>query len=73
MDSGLVVRVAATLGILLLVLGGILWLVGRTHPVGRLPGDIHFEYHGVEIHFPLATCLLASIAMTVVISLVLRR
>jgi hypothetical protein len=71
--SGLLTGMAATLGILLLVQGGIPWLLGRAHLVGRLPGEIHFEYQGVEIHFPLGTCLVASIVMTVVINPLLRR
>jgi hypothetical protein len=51
-------------GILLALLGALLWSgIGRGW-LGRLPGDIHFTKGNFSFHFPLVTCLLASAVLT---------
>jgi len=67
------------LGRALLVLGGLLVLVGlllvlgnRIPFLGKLPGDIHVERGRFSFHFPLATCLLFSVLLTVVLNVILR-
>lgn len=58
---------------LILVAGGIiLIIVGLTLnlgiiPWGRLPGDIRVVRTGMHIYFPLATCLLISLAVSLVV------
>ena len=47
-------------GLLLLVLGGLLFLVGKSPFIGRLPGDIVIEREHFRLYIPLATCLLLS-------------
>jgi hypothetical protein len=32
---------------------------------GRLPGDIHIERDGFSFHFPVVTCVLISVGLTV--------
>ena len=32
---------------------------------GRLPGDIHIERDGFSFHFPVVTCVLMSVGLTV--------
>ncbi|MGE5082738.1 MAG: DUF2905 domain-containing protein [Acidobacteriota bacterium] len=62
-------------GKLLIVLGGImlaagvvLVLLGRTNlPIGRLPGDILYRGKNTTFYFPLAT----SIVLSVLLSLIL--
>ena len=59
------------LGKLLFVLGLLIaavelmlwWGVGRTW-LGRLPGDIHYTRGNLNLHFPIVTCLVASIILT---------
>ena len=67
------------LGRTLLILGGLLALVGlllvlgnRIPFLGKLPGDIHVERGRFSFHFPLATCLLLSVILTVLLNIVLR-
>jgi hypothetical protein len=63
------------LGKLLLVIGGIIALVGvvfllagRLHlPLGRLPGDIVYRGKHMTFYFPLATCLLLSLILSLVL------
>jgi hypothetical protein len=66
------------IGRLLLVVGGILvllglafLLIGRVPFLGRLPGDISFRRGNIQIFFPLVSCLLASVLLTVLLNLVL--
>jgi Protein of unknown function (DUF2905) len=66
------------IGRLLLVLGGVLvllglafLLIGRVPFLGRLPGDISFRRGNVQVFFPLVSCLLASVVLTVLLNLVL--
>lgn len=55
---------------LLLALAGLLMMAGV--PLGRLPGDIVFRTGNTTIYLPLATCVLASIALTVVMLILSR-
>jgi hypothetical protein len=56
------------LGAALLLLGAVL-LVGQRLGLGRLPGDFSWQGKNFSFHFPLATSLLASIVLTVLINL----
>jgi hypothetical protein len=68
------------LGKLLLVLGGIivviglvLLLAGRLHlPLGRLPGDFVFRGKHSVVFLPLATCLVLSVVISLVLWLLSR-
>jgi hypothetical protein len=54
-------------GLLLAAVGALLWLgVGRSW-LGRLPGDIHYTKGTFSFHFPLVTCLLASLILTLLL------
>ena len=56
------------LGILLVVAGTLLTLFGRTNlPLGRLPGDILYRGKNTTFYFPLATSILLSIVLTVIL------
>ncbi|ESH91865.1 hypothetical protein B551_0221965 [Cupriavidus sp. HPC(L)] len=57
---------------LILVAVGLLWPWVSRLPFGRLPGDIHIVRDGFSFHFPIATCLLISLIVSVVIWLVRR-
>lgn len=52
-----------------LILGGILLLLfGRLHlPLGRLPGDIVYRGKNTTFYFPLATSILLSVLLTLVL------
>ncbi len=59
-------------GVGLLIVGaGVLFLVGPSLPwLGRLPGDVRVGRGPVRFYFPLTTCLLLSLALTLVVWLV---
>ena len=59
------------LGGLLLVVGVVLMLLGKTNlPIGRLPGDIIYRGKNTTVYFPLATCILLSVVLTAVMYLI---
>jgi hypothetical protein len=56
------------LGAALLLAGLLLLLVGRLHlPLGRLPGDILYRGKNTTFYFPLATSILLSVLLTLVL------
>ena len=59
-------------GCLLAVIGLVLFLVPRVPWLGNLPGDIHIQGKGRSFHFPIVTCLIASVALTLVVNVLVR-
>jgi Protein of unknown function (DUF2905) len=63
-------RVLIVLGIVLLLAG--IWItLGWRVPfrLGRLPGDIYFRRGNTAFYFPIVTCVLLSVILTLVVSL----
>ena len=65
-------RALVIMGGLLLLLGLVFVLGGRIPWLGNLPGDIHIQRDNFSFHFPLVTCLLLSVILTVIVNIVLR-
>ena len=62
-------------GLGLVALGGLVWLVGRAGlPLGDLPGDFSWQSKSgnARVYVPLATMLLASLVLTLVVNLLWR-
>jgi hypothetical protein len=58
------------LAILLAIVGGLLLIAGRAGmPLGRLPGDFAFRGKNVRVYFPLATSILVSVILTILLYL----
>ena len=63
------------LGKLLLILGlvvaavGVLLMVGGRLPfrLGRLPGDISYHGRNTSFYFPIVTCIILSVALTLIL------
>ncbi len=54
-------------GILMAVAGAVLWSGFGKGWLGRLPGDIHYTKGNFSFHFPIVTCLLASLFLTLLL------
>ncbi len=52
---------------------GALFLVGGRLGLGRLPGDFTWGRGNVRVYAPLATSIVISVLLTLVLNLVLRR
>jgi hypothetical protein len=59
-------------GAALLLLGGLVWL-GQRLGLGRLPGDFSWQGKNFSFHFPLATSLVLSLLLTLLVNLWLRK
>ena len=62
-------RVVVVFGVLLVVVGGALMLFGRFH----LPGDFTLRTGNTTVYIPVATSIVLSILLTVVLNLVFRQ
>ena len=60
-------------GVLLVILGGLVLLSGRIPWLGRLPGDIRIKRDGFSFYFPLTTCIIVSVILTLLFRLLGRR
>ena len=58
----------------LAAIGALVWLSARTGGLplrlGRLPGDIAYQGKHGSFYFPMVTCILLSVALTVILWLV---
>ncbi len=52
-----------------MVLGLIVFAVGRVPWLGRLPGDITIRRDGLTLYLPLATCLVVSVLVSLLLHL----
>jgi hypothetical protein len=54
-------------GGVIIVVGAVLLLAGKFHlPLGRLPGDIVYRGKNTVFYFPIATCLLISVILSLI-------
>jgi hypothetical protein len=66
-------RMLVALGVLFLLLGGLILLLGKSGiPFGRLPGDIAYRGKHGSFYFPLASCIVLSIVLSLVFYLLSR-
>lgn len=70
-------RMLVVLGVVLIVVGGLLWLGGAAGGkipfLGRLPGDIHVQRGNWSFYFPLTTSILVSVVLTLLFTFLFRR
>ena len=71
MDS--VARYLMLGGIILFLIGGGAYLAAKFGlPLGRLPGDIRIEGENGSFYFPIASSILVSVVLTIVLNLISR-
>ncbi len=68
------------LGKILIVFGavfillGVVFLLGVKIPfLGKLPGDINIKRENSSFHFPLVSCLIISVILTIILNLMFRK
>jgi hypothetical protein len=66
-------RLLIILGLLLLLAGAVVYLLGLLGvSFGHLPGDFAWRHKNVSVYFPLGTCILISVLLTLVLYLLSR-
>ena len=63
-------RTLLIVGLVVAGVGVVLILAPRIPLLGKLPGDVSFQRDGVTVVIPLATMLLISIILTIVLNLI---
>ncbi len=51
-------------GLVMSLAGLVLWKTGGLGGLGRLPGDLSVQRPGFSFYFPLTTCIVVSIILT---------
>ncbi len=65
-------KLLLALGVLI-ALGGLALVLWPTLPLGRLPGDLRFRLGSATVFVPLATSILLSLLLTLLLNFFLRR
>lgn len=62
-------KMLVILGSIIVLIGTLLWLgVGRNW-LGKLPGDIHIKRENFSFYFPIVTCVIVSLLLTLLFRL----
>jgi hypothetical protein len=56
-------------GLLITLAGVVMLFAGKIPWIGRLPGDIYIRKGNFSFYFPLATCIILSLLLTLILRL----
>ena len=62
-------RLIVTIGVIITLIGLVLWSGFAPKWLGRLPGDIRIEREHSSFYFPIVTCIILSIVLSLPLSL----
>jgi hypothetical protein len=62
-------RALIVLGLILAVLGGVFLLLPKIPWLGKLPGDLFFKGEKWSFYFPVTTCIIVSIILTLILAI----
>jgi hypothetical protein len=62
-------RIVILIGVLLVMVGAIFLLAPKLPWLGHLPGDISYKRGNFSFYFPLGTCILISVILTLIMYL----
>jgi len=65
--SGSLGRLLVIFGLLLVVIGALLIFAPKIPLLGRLPGDIVIRRENFTFYFPVATCIILSVLVTILL------
>ena len=58
-------KILIYIGLIILVIG-LLWPFLKELPIGRMPGDVILKKDKFTFYFPIVTCLVVSIIITII-------
>jgi hypothetical protein len=62
-------KMLVLVGVVLVVSGALLWSGLGKGWLGQLPGDVNYTKGNFSFHFPIVTCIVLSIVLTVLLRL----
>jgi hypothetical protein len=62
-------KIVIVIGVVMMLIGIILWSGFAPKWLGRLPGDIRMEREHSAFYFPIVTCVIISILLSLLLSI----
>ena len=62
-------KLIIAIGLMITVVGAVIFALGKLG-IGKLPGDMKFGDGNFKVYFPLGTCILISVVMTLIMWLI---
>jgi len=72
MPTSTIARLLISIGVVILVIGVVMLLWPKLPMLGKLPGDITIQKDGFRLFVPIATSIVISLVLTVVVNVVFR-
>jgi hypothetical protein len=66
-------RMLLYIGVVMVLIGAFFLLVAKVPWFGRLPGDIIYRREGLTLYIPVATMILVSLTLTLLLNIIWRR
>jgi hypothetical protein len=66
-------KILIIIGLVIACIGGLILLGGKIPWIGRLPGDFYYKGKNVTFYFPLATSIIISIILTIILIFIGRK
>ncbi len=60
-------KLLVLVGLSLAALGAVLWSGFGRGWLGQLPGDLHLQRGGMSFHFPIVTCVIVSLILSLLL------
>lgn len=71
--GGFLAKLLIGFGLVSLLLGLLLLGLSRIFPIGHLPGDLYYQRGNFTVYFPVVTCIILSLVLTLLFNLIWRR
>jgi hypothetical protein len=62
-------KLLVAVGIVLTLAGALMWSGFGKGWLGQLPGDINYSKGNFSFHFPIVTCIVVSVILTIILRL----
>jgi hypothetical protein len=59
-------------GLVLIFVGGLMWLLGRIPFFGNLPGDLRIQTQNVSCFIPIVSMIIVSVIATIILNIIIR-
>ena len=66
-------KILIIIGLVIAGIGGLILLGGKIPWIGRLPGDFYYKGKNFSFYFPLATSIIISIILTIILMFIGRK
>ena len=66
-------KIMILFGIIIICIGALMLVIDKIPYLGKLPGDIYIKKEKFSFFFPITTCIIISIILTIIFNLLTRR